>query len=490
MLAFLQAAALADEGMEDIGEPIPGEVAGDIHTELRVVYEFLGIDPESDDPPLHPPLPPLILCTNRVECTRCSPNEARRSLRRRVDPQDVQVLTSDLKWRKARLLIGHCVVCKSDYYPDCYTYATPNSGRFQALEYSPSFLRISKHGLWADHKVALAQEHALVRFRAGWSNFADWLNDQLPNRPRITHRQSRRLFLEHFSRRLLIAHGKQELFSLPAHSTAAVLAESVRQELGVNGGVFPRAFDHGCAECTHTKRYHADLAQEGFVAENGGNMAEVAGIAEEEVDGDVLEVQAAAAPVPEGVPALPANQQAPDPGQTRGYVRMAVMDGKTITHRKCALEDCRQPLVDFRKGRFCAFPWGAYMRSTGSQGMRIIRRQQAEPRAATQGNLPILHVELPPLGDTPGDTVIHTFRAKTIYCLETIQWACGMPIGWGKCYKSESAPQVLEILNQNPHDSWIQTTKFIVDAWHYIGHKASDMLCRLWMIRVRPINWI
>ena len=139
---------------------------------------------------------------------------------------------------------------------------------------------------------------------------------------------------------------------------------------------------------------------------------------------------------------------------------------------------------------------------------RVIRRQQVAP-AEANGHRPMLNPQLPALGDTPGDQVVHVFRAQTTYCLETIQWACGMPIGWGKCYKSESSPQVLSILNniwpeqehdtrpgfivfddacdllchivtQNPHDSWIKLTKFIVDAWHYIGHKATDVLCRLW----------
>ena len=139
---------------------------------------------------------------------------------------------------------------------------------------------------------------------------------------------------------------------------------------------------------------------------------------------------------------------------------------------------------------------------------RVIRRQQAVP-AEPGGHRPTLHVVLPPLAGVQGDQVVHTFRARTTYCLETIQWACGMPIGWGKCYKSESTPQVLGFLNrvwpedsrhlrpgfivfddacdllrhivtQNPNDSWISTTKFIVDAWHYIGHKATDVLCRLW----------
>ena len=60
---------------------------------------------------------------------------------------------------------------------------------------------------------------------------------------------------------------------------------------------------------------------------------------------------------------------------------------------------------------------------------------------------PTLNVWLPPLQDTPGHKVVHTFRAGTIYCVQTVQWACGMPIGWGKCYKSESSPQVLSILD-------------------------------------------
>lgn len=107
-----------------------------------------------------------------------------------------------------------------------------------------------------------------------------------------------------------------------------------------------------------------------------------------------------------------------------------------------------------------------------------------------------------------GDEVVHTFQAQSVYCLETVQWACGIPIGWGKCYRSESMPQVLGILDriwedkddlrpsfiafddacdllrhivtQNNESPWLKTTKFIVDAWHYIGHRATDVLCRLW----------
>ncbi|KAJ7789523.1 hypothetical protein B0H14DRAFT_3891800 [Mycena olivaceomarginata] len=145
---------------------------------------------------------------------------------------------------------------------------------------------------------------------------------------------------------------------------------------------------------------------------------------------------------------------------------------------------------------------------------RVIRRQQTA--ADNGGVIPALRVELGPLGDTPGDQVVHTFRAKSIYCLQTVQWACGFPIGWGKCYRSESPPQVLAILDriwldhpqlepsfvayddacsllrhivtQDPHNAWLRTTKFVVDAWHYIGHRATDILCRLWSISISSVQ--
>jgi hypothetical protein len=125
-----------------------------------------------------------------------------------------------------------------------------------------------------------------------------------------------------------------------------------------------------------------------------------------------------------------------------------------------------------------------------------------------RANQPELCPQLPDIDGVPRDQVIHTFRVGTTYCVETLQWACGSPIGWGTCYKSESSPQVLAILDhiwedhlhsqpafisyddacdllchivmENPNSLWLLTTRFIVDAWHYIGHHTTDILCRTW----------
>lgn len=139
---------------------------------------------------------------------------------------------------------------------------------------------------------------------------------------------------------------------------------------------------------------------------------------------------------------------------------------------------------------------------------RAIHRQLGGVEAGASHAIrgPTLQVQLQALGDTPGEKVVHTFKAKSTYCLQTVQWACGVPVGWGKCYRGEGVSQVLSILNkiwdndpegrpsfiaydkacdllrhivtQNPLDLWLKTTKFIVDAWHYIGHRSTDILCR------------
>ncbi|KAJ7875969.1 hypothetical protein B0H13DRAFT_2236080 [Mycena leptocephala] len=177
-------------------------------------------------------------------------------------------------------------------------------------------------------------------------------------------------------------------------------------------------------------------------------------------------------PLPENMPEILPQQTSPRQDHPR-----------TLKHKKCALDDCRNLLLNFKNGRFCEthldcsnicgiIPW------------------------------PSLQVQLQALRETAGEHVVHTFKAKPIYCVQTVQWACGVPIGWGKCYRSESTPQVLSFLNktwenypdsqpcfmaydkacdllrhivtQNPDDLWVKSTKFIVDAWHYIGHPPKN----------------
>jgi hypothetical protein len=135
-----------------------------------------------------------------------------------------------------------------DYYPDCITFRDMSNHHQQKLEPSPPYIRISKPGIWTDRQVAIFQESASNRFHAGWSNFADWVNDSVPSNRKLTYRQSQRLWTEHFSRRLLVFHDKIHTFPCNGHPSTRVFSEAVRDTVGVNGGVLGFTMTHGCAE--------------------------------------------------------------------------------------------------------------------------------------------------------------------------------------------------------------------------------------------------
>ncbi|KAM5536887.1 hypothetical protein V8D89_009434 [Ganoderma adspersum] len=496
-----------EEGLE---EKEAKDTSSGMLVDIKLLYELLGITPETVTTPPSLPLPPLVLCTTRIKCIQCEAVKPHRSLHRHVYLQTVKVLTSGLRWCEATLHIAHCKECRANYYPDSFTYPMPNTRLCrQQFEYSPRYLRVSKQGIWVERHSTWIQEHAIKWFRAGWSNLAGFINDLLPEKPLLTNRQAQRLFLKHFSRRLLVAHGKHEDFSFPAHPNSAMLAETVRECLGANGGILPSTLYHGCTECTHIKQYYSDLEHEGALPQ--------------EVNPEGIDEQLAAVPdgqqpiqgmPPEMPPPPNIHQAVPEVGRARGYVRLAVMDGKTITHDKCAFDDCRNPLVDYRSGRFCSehlearnicgivgcgqpvepgevtcdlnahrtwhSQWETcFSRQSYDRVQRVIRKQKQAPvNAEGGGHRPILHIELPALGGTPGNEVVHTFRAKTTYCLETIQWALDYHhLRPGFIGFDDVCDLLCHIVTQNPADTWIDMTKFIVDAWHYIGHKATDILC-------------
>ncbi|KAJ7301275.1 hypothetical protein DFH08DRAFT_795200 [Mycena albidolilacea] len=530
-----------DEGPGD-------EYAQAMCDDLGQLYEFLGIPGSSAGHNNFFPEPRTILVTSRLTCIFCPASDGIYSLRRRRKVSTVRLLDSNFRWVKADLFIAYCRACDAEYYPDRITYRLPNQPRRERLEYGAKVLRVSKHGVWMDRRIAFTQENSILRFHSGWSNFAEWLSDTVGAKPRVTPRQSQRLYFEHFARRLISTHGLAPTFSLPSNSSSQVLADTVREQIGLDGGVVAGAMEHGCMDCTHLKRYKSDL-----VATGASLGDRIDGIADDLMENQnvpaTLGEEMPPPPMQTGIPSEPEQQEFPPQNGCRGYVCLAVMDGKTIKHKICSVDLCHKPLVNYKNGRFCEdhldlrdicgiVPCGRAVHSSGAftcdnaahkdwhvkylnrfsrmsfPGVqRVIRRQlggesRFDGQSETEGGGPSLRAELPDLNGVAGAQVSHTFRAGTTYCLQTIQWSCGCPIAWGKCYRSESSSQVLAFLNrtwehhpnskpsfiayddacnllrhivtQDANSPWIRTTKFIVDAWHYIGHRATDVLCRLW----------
>lgn len=100
----------------------------------------------------------------------------------------------------------------------------------------------------------------------------------------------------------------------------------------------------------------------------------------------------------------------------------------------------------------------------------------------------------------------HFFGPATFYCIETICLPCGLVVAWAKFAKSESESNILQFLNniyqkKSSHPNYVcidkacrvlkhitaqghwndwDTTRFIVDSYHYQNHRKTDTLCQTW----------
>lgn len=99
------------------------------------------------------------------------------------------------------------------------------------------------------------------------------------------------------------------------------------------------------------------------------------------------------------------------------------------------------------------------------------------------------------------------FTPNRFYCVETLCAPCGVVLAWTKFAKAESPINILtwleniypdsdmrpsyiaidkacqvmqKAINNGSWEQWRLTTRFIVDSYHYINHKAEDVLCRTW----------
>jgi hypothetical protein len=99
------------------------------------------------------------------------------------------------------------------------------------------------------------------------------------------------------------------------------------------------------------------------------------------------------------------------------------------------------------------------------------------------------------------------FTPSRFYCVETICAPCGAVIAWTKFANAESPTNILGSLEavyptmeshpdyicidkacqilrtsiaNGSWETWKQTSRFIVDAYHYTGHRTTDSMCRKW----------
>lgn len=229
-------------------------------------------------------------------------------------------------------------------------------------------------------------------------------------------------------------------------------------------------------------------------------------------------------------------------GHSVCYYKHRIETVLTWKLQKCAKETCPNPLVNASTGVYCQehqdecgnlchvqdcdrvrhgttkacvahqATWKQYVirfgRATVLGVRRLLRRSDEEtlpwnPARRTRA--------VAPAHDADGEPALpnrkHYFSAGRYYCVETICKPCGVVLGWAKFYRSESPTQIMEFLEKmfkkpesrpsyvtidkaclvlkravtsGQWNSWKLTTRFIVDTYHYINHRATDYLCRTW----------
>lgn len=210
----------------------------------------------------------IVLCTERQTCHFCQgDNNQPIVLTRHGDSKitEVFVITQSNVMVRGSLVVARCPRCKADYWPDSITRPTPNGARrTKFFLYEAQYLHISKPAkLWVHRSLAVAQAQAIHQHTT-ILGFSRWYNAsyglQTKHTPKLSHRQSHRLFVEHMVR--LIGSSRPDIpnFQTRIHPTTKDIVQAACHAF-MQGGVIPGALDHVCEECTHPKRYRRANAE-------------------------------------------------------------------------------------------------------------------------------------------------------------------------------------------------------------------------------------
>ena len=189
-----------------------------------------------------------------------------------------------------------------------------------------------------------------------------------------------------------------------------------------------------------------------------------------------------------------------------------------ITHGNlCRMRDCDRPKV--APSHTCAIHqnrWRQHIIRHGRQSLLGIRRLIRRSEEERVEWLPRRNRQVQPHDeDTSSESRRDNyFVPPRFYCVETLCAPCGAVHAWTLFDKSESPTQILEFLDavyptadvrpnyicidkgcrvlrtaivNGSWNVWKDTTRFIVDSYHYINHRTNDYLCRKWC-NPAPLN--
>ncbi|KAM6492665.1 hypothetical protein JOM56_012389 [Amanita muscaria] len=430
--------------------------------------------------------PVYVICPESVVCEtlKCKP----RSLVMKTKLRDIPYVTliKDFAvYEAVPVLAGHCSSCKTTYYAD-HEHVLSDSKQWDRVYLnSAKYLKIGS-SLWVDRAFSSAVMSGLYNFHASTAAYTNFWNAAFIDFRGLEHgnvswRQIWQAFVQESMRYVASASD----FNLTLRENLAIeeVTKEAFQILGETGLV-RAAEGHACNECSQPYRRSAD-------------------------------------------------DQTGDPNVP---VKMVVVDGIVMGHLHCAYPECTLELLNARGGVYCALHedlYGSLCHVTGCDrvnvnGTSACAQHQAKWRKhmSSQRNRGLegyRRVLRRPDDNwswmpAPGQRQAHDeeaddrqerdcFRPARIYCVETICAPCGVVLAWAKFARAESPTNILKFLehafpdedsrpdyicidkaclvlrtsiNNGSWERWKKTSRFIVDAYHYQNHRATDVLCQTW----------
>ena len=432
-----------------------------------------------------------VICPASIECEdlNCKPFALAQDTSTR-DISQVTLIKGTTIHKKVHVLSGKCRHCDAKYYADHEGVLQTSGRRNRIYLNSAKYIKIGQR-VWVDRFFSNAVVNGMYSFHASAAAYTDYWNNtfgqvDLEHLVKLDRKHIWQAFVQESVRS--IATDQDVYLELNETLPINEVTKEAFTALGQKGVIYA-ANGHACLECTQPYRPPEN--------ENPDNM---------EVD--------------------------------HADVTMHVVDGIVMGPTHCAFNDCESELLNARGGSFCAIhervygskccvvgchndkihptqacqqhknEWDKHIHNRSPGALAGVRRMLRRPGENLDWLPSLQQNTLPHDGPVlPDRENKHYFSPNRFYCVETVCAPCGTVIAWKKFARSESPTKIMNflnsiypskesrpayicidkactvfrfIVNNNPYEDWLETTRFVVDSYHYINHKATDELCRTW----------
>ena len=454
------------------------------------------------------------LCPNTPTCrTAVCQKRALYQWTRARDVPLVRMIKDFIVYDNTPVFSGHCKGCKTIYYADHERAQHGNEGQHERVYLnSAQYTKIGQN-LWVDRAFSNAVLSGMYTFHASAAAYTEFWNNafDLNDNGKVSRRQVWQAFVQE-SIRLVASASSTDLTIMDGLPIDEVTKEAFNV-LGEDG-VIRSADQHSCSECT--QKYRTSTV---MVEDARGSEADMVGM---EDRNPPIEEQ-------RGI-------EADDDEEEADPVKMIILDGIVMGHTHCAFDGCDADLGNARGGVYCPFhelshgglchaanceipnvagtlaceqhqgKWRRHVMNHRKQVLGGYRRAIRRPDE-TWPWMPQAPPQVHPHDEEQATRSRDSFTAPRMYCVETVCAPCGVVVAWTKFAKAESPTNILNFLgslypekDQRPAyicidkacmvlrtclnsarwGDWLDTSRFIVDAYHYINHRATDDMCRTW----------